>query len=123
MIQSALSTEQAYYNEQNNQEVYDRREKTARPQTTEFNLPGTEYTDQYREIPNMMNVQNGYGELDRPVPPSRGDINGYSRYNFSRDGERGKLGTSSGKPMETIYDEQGNYSNFVFFKYILCWDF
>ena len=116
MIQSALSTEQAYYNEQNNQEVYDRREKTARPQTTEFNLPGasTEYTDKYTEIPNMMNVQNGYGELDRPVPPSRGDINGYSRYNFSRDGERGKLSTSSGKPMETIYDEQGNYA------YCLC---
>ncbi|XP_072051127.1 uncharacterized protein [Amphiura filiformis] len=109
MIASALTTEETYFNqEQNKDDYYDKREATARPLTTEYGALGAEMHG-HTDIPNMMNVQNGYGELDRPIPPSRDQGNGYSRYSYSRDEQRSKLGSASAKQLETIYDDQADH--------------
>ncbi len=112
MIQSALTTEQTYFNqEMDKQDYYNKRESTSRPFTTDYSAPEAE-TNDYTGVPNIMNVQNGYGELDRPLPPTRDQQNGYSRHSISRDGQRSNLGTARAQHLETIYDDQGRKNSY-----------
>ena len=115
MITSAISSEETYWNQQQDpQDYYENREKQTtaqRPRTNNRDyIPSTaDAAANSRTNPEMMNVHNGYGELDKPLPPSRGQqANGYSRYNYSRDGgERRTPRTAGGTQLDTIYDDQG----------------
>ncbi|XP_022112211.1 uncharacterized protein LOC110991225 isoform X3 [Acanthaster planci] len=89
MIRSAISNEEEYWKRSQNPEYYEAA-IGERPRS---------------QPPPMMNLQNGYGELDRPDPTLNeegsqrrlGTANGYSRYSYEQEAEKRKVATAERK--------------------------
>ncbi|XP_038062082.1 protein TBATA-like isoform X2 [Patiria miniata] len=93
MIRGAISNEEDYWKRHQNPEFYDMA-AVERPRS---------------QPPPMMNLQNGYGELDRPDPTlhedsqkRNGTPNGYSRYSYEQEADRRKIATAE-KKGETLF--------------------